>query len=409
MKIKQFEICLACLVLFLGLVPLSTSDAQTTDMPAEIVDIEPRITYDGIPRVNINQRAVSLQQSLFPSYYQTHSALRDLRWVERNDSGFVDFWQSSGPLVLHTLSELSGLEWLEGELDLYLVRYYHAVGNGEPLIIPIGGIRQGTLTESMPTDIRMQLNLIYQLSHRMLSQAERFEDDFHHPIAGHPLMQPGPHRRDNLAMLLALVTCEKIIGLDSTFSAYQSTFWKQRHPGREVFEKYLFTNWILSPGQPLTQWILAEPYNSQLVSLTRPPRAVKSQVSNKPMKYIEDLPLKGQFGFSLKIDPTNKRVIHKIDPDRIAFACGLREGDVLRSIDGKRVRNQRDLIEKIMVTYTAGGSTLQIVRDEESMTILLQPLDLGYDDVPFQLWDDDTDSLWTPPDSSSGQYSPGEY
>ena len=402
MNIKPFQITLACLIALMLVMPLSSPVSQTMDIP---VDTTPVITYEGIPRLNVTTRAIGLQQSLFPDYYQTHSALRDLRWVERNDSSFTDFWQSSGPFVLHTLSELSGLEWLEGELDLYLVRYYHSIGNGDPLIIPIGGIRQGTLTESMPTDIRMKLNLVYQLSHRMLSQAERFEEDFRHPINSHPLMQAGPHRRDNLAMLLSLVTCEKLIGLDSTFSAYQSAFWKQRHSGREVFEKYLLTNWILSPEQPLTRWILDEAYNSQLVSLTRPPRTVKSQGNDKPMKYIEDLPLKGQFGFSLKIDLTNKRVIHKIDPDRIAFACGLREGDVLRSVDGKRIRNQRDLIEKIMVTYEGGGSTLQIVREEESMTILLQPLDLGYDDIPFQLWDEETDSLSTPSDTSNEMYN----
>lgn len=385
--------------------PFSSANSQSMDLPADTTPTP--VYYEGIPRVNINSRSVSLQQSLFPDYYQTHSALRDLKWVERNDSSLTRFWAESGRFILHTLSELSGLDWLEGELDLYLVRFYHSGGNGDPLIIPVGGVRKGALTESIPSDIRMKLNLIYHLSHRMLSQAERFEADFNHPISEHPLMQSGPHRRDNLAMLLALVTCEKIIGLDSTFAAYQSAFWKQRHPGREVFEKYLLTNWVLSSARPLTRWILDEPYNSQLVALTRPPRTVRSKASDQPMKYIEDLPLKGQFGFSLKIGLTNKRVIHRIDPDRIAFACGLREGDVIRSVDGQRIRNHRDMIGKILTTYKNGGSTLQIVRDEESMTILLQPLDLGYDELPFQLWNE-TDSLFSPADSTGDGYRADE-
>jgi len=375
----------------------TTLSAQLTELTDPAEDSLPAVEYEGIPPVNLNTRSVNLQQSLYPDYYQTHSALRDLRWVERNDSALADFWRESGPFVLYTLAELSGLQWLESEIDLYLVRYYHKEGNGDPAIIPVGGVRKGALTESMPTDIRMQLNVIYQMAHRMLAQAERYDEGYQHPIARHPLMQPGVHRRDNLAMLLALVTCERLRGLDSTFAAYQSAFWQQRHPGREVFEKHLLTNWILSADQPLTRWVLDEPRNSQLVALTRPPRTVRTQDSNKSLEYIEDLPLKGSFGFSLKIDETNKRVIHKIDPDRIAFACGLREGDVIRSVDGQRIRNQRDMVEKVLATYRSGGSTLQIVRDSKSMAILLQPLDLGYDDIGFDLWNE-TDSLYTPID-----------
>lgn len=360
----------------------------------------PRYTYEGLPEVNLYPKAIELQASLFPKYYQTHSALRDLRWVERNDSAITDFWMSSGDFIMATLAQLSGLRWLESELDIYLIRYYHKVGNGDPLIIPLGGIRRGSLTESMPADSRMELNLIYQMSHRMLSQAERFPGKLTHPIASHPLMQPGPHRRDNLAMLLALVTCERLLGLDDTYAAYQSAFWKQRHPGRELFEKKLLTNWILTDKKPLTRWILDEPYNSPLVVATRPPRKVRDQDSDRPMEYIEDLPLKGLFGFSIMISRTNKRVINKIDPDRLAFACGLREGDIIRSVDGLRVRHQRDMIKKILASYDNGGSTLQIVRDKSSMTILIQPLDLGYDDLPFQI-DVGLDSLGFPLENSS--------
>ena len=368
-------------------------------------DTIPVIAYDGIPRTNIQTGAVELQQSLFPEYYQTNSALRDQQWVALNDSALIEFWHENGPFVLYTLAQLSGLEWLEGELDIYLVRYYYASGNGDPLIFPIGGIKVGGLTEALPTDIRMKLNVIYYLSQRMLAQSDRFEDDFTHSISRHPLMQPGAYRRDNLAMLLALVTCEKVIGLDSTFAAYQSAFWKQRHPGREVFEKYLLTDWVLTADKPLTQWLAAEPYSSPLVALTRPPRRTMNDADNPQIKYIENVPLKGVLGLSLRIDTDNKRVIDKIDSTRIAFACGLRAGDVIRSVDGARIRDIRDMVEKIMERYQKGGSTLQIVRDDEAMTVLIQPLDLGNDENRNDPWNP-TDSLWTPPENLN-PYAPG--
>jgi len=45
-----------------------------------------------------------------------------------------------------------------------------------------------------------------------------------------------------------MVTAQEVIGLDSTYSTYKSHFWQKRFPGREVFEKYLLSDWILTPG-----------------------------------------------------------------------------------------------------------------------------------------------------------------
>jgi hypothetical protein len=346
---------------------------------------------DELPNVSLNSRAVALQKSLYPEYYNNHSALRDMRWVARHDSAAAEFFEVKKSLILKTLSELSGLSWQEREFDVYLLRYYTTAGNGDPLIIPVGGIRRGHLTESTPDGSRMQLNLIYQLARRMLAQCVNPERDYYHPIADHPLMQPGAYRRDNLAMLLALVTAERVIGLDSTYTAYQSAFWKQRHPGREVFEQYLLNEWILSPERPLAQWVVEEPYGSRLVTITRPPRRSRTSSTGQALEYIEGLPLKGQLGFSVTVNPSNKLVVDKIDLERVAFACGLRESDIVRQVNGERVRSHKDMIEKILATFDAGGATLQVVREEENMTILLQPVDLGYDDEHY-FWPEE-DSL----------------
>ena len=127
-------------------------------------------TYNPIPKVNINDRSATLQGSLFPDYYKDHSVRSDIRWVQRNDSALTEFWRSNGSLILETLSTLSGISWHEEAFDIYFLRYYTDVGEGDPVIIPLGGIKQGPLTEAAPDGGRMQLNLIYQLSKRMLAQ-----------------------------------------------------------------------------------------------------------------------------------------------------------------------------------------------------------------------------------------------
>lgn len=356
-----------------------------------------------LPQVIFNDNAVSFQRSLYPDYYKEHSASRDLRWVQQSDSALRVFWDSLGTDILALLKDYSGLAWEERQIELHLLRFYPSLGHHDPLVIPMGGMRTGTLTEAAPEGARLEFNLIYQLAQRMLEQASMSRDPFERAIASHPLMQETPYRRDNLALLLTLVTSQQVLGMDSTYDAYQSAFYKDRTPGRIVLEKYLLGEWILSTDRPLSQWIIEEPMGSELVAATRPPRRRRTDTSTRPREYVEGLPLKGELGFSVRAGDNNQIVVDQIDVERLGFACGLREGDVIRNVDGARPRSHKDLVERLLAGLNEGGSTVTITREGSYMTILIQPLDLGYEeDDPY--WDGeyevDLDSLDVPMDDS---------
>ena len=357
--------------------------------------------YRTLPYLEVVGDAVGLQASLFPEWYHGHSARTDLAWVRQNDSTFRAFLDSNRETIVATLADYAGIEWVEGEIDLYLVRYYQSAGEGDPLIVPMGGIRKGVLATAMPSGAHQQFNLIYQLARRMLGQFDRMSASRKHPAAGHPLVQAGPFRRDNLAMLLALVTSQQVIGFDSTFMAYNSGFWQNNHPGREIFEQYLLKDWILTPDRPLTEWLMAEPYNSTLVQATRPPRRRRPSSATERV-HIQGLPIRGELGFSTRIDERNRLVIDKIDPTRLAYASGLQEGDIIRSVDGARVRNQKELVEKILAGLEGYGATLDISRENTPMTVVLQPIDLNSPDAVF-LWEEGEDTLYQPPPSGDSQ------
>ncbi len=333
-----------------------------------------------IPEVVFNDRAATFQASLYPEFYKTNSLRGDMRWVRQHDSTLVEFWHTRGDSTLWLLSQLSGLDWVEDRFDIYAVRYYPSFGSPDPLAIPVGGTRQGILAVAAPEGSVQQLNLIYQLAHRMLAQAEKSDDAFYRAMASHPLMQPTPYRRDNMALLLALVAAQQVIGLDSTFDAYQSAFWKEHTPGRTIFEQYLLSDWILTAKRPLAQWVIDEPHTSRLVAVTRPPRRTRTAATTRPRTYIEGLPLKGELGFSVRLGDNNRLTVDKIDPVRLAYACGLREGDVVRSVDNRRLRTHKQLIEYILEGLEKGGATLATLREGHNMTVLIQPLDLFVED-----------------------------
>ncbi len=327
-----------------------------------------------IPDVGINDRSVSLQASLYPEFYNTHSAARDIRWVARNDSQLVAFWSEKGDTILHILTELSGIEWYESEFNIYLVRYFPTLGAADPLIIPTGGLKNSSLIEAAPSGSHMVLNIVFQLSKRMLAQTVQPENSIYLRIADHPLMRPGPYRRDNLAMLLAIATSQNIIGLDSTYDAYRSAFWVAHTPGRQIFETYLLNKWVLTPDHTLADWIAGEPYGSRLVSVTRPPRTPQKTAWAKGRVFIEGLPLKGQLGFSVKVDETNHLVVDTIDIYRLAYACGLKVGDGIRSVNSQGVRTHRELVQLILEGLEHEGAILQILRDDLLESVVIQPM-----------------------------------
>lgn len=350
-----------------------------------------------VPHVTVNDRAVAFQSSLYPEFYKTNSVRRDMRWVQENDSLLVAFWQAKGDSTLYLLSEYSGLDWDEEGFEIYALRFYPSMGGPEPLALPLGGLRRGMLTVAAPEGCVLEFDLIYQLAQRMLMQTERSADPFVRSLAGHPLMQPTPYRRDNLALLLALVTAQDVIGIDSTFQAYQSAFMVQRTPGRRIFEENLRSQWLLSAERPLVQYLAAEPYTSELVTMTRPP--LRTTTSDSPREYVEGLPLKGELGFSVKEGENGRLVVDKIDVTRLAYACGLREGDLIRSVDGKRCRTHKELVENLLDGLDEGGATVAIQREGRYQTVIVQPMALAGEEDAYPYWEDWSDTLGGPADT----------
>jgi len=350
-----------------------------------------------IPRVHINSRSAALQASVLPRLYEHRSERRDMQWVARHDSALVAFWQTRGDTVLHVMTELAGIDWQENEFDIYLVRYYPSLGASDPLILPIGGIGDGVVTEAAPVGSQQELNLIFQLARRMLAQANCPENGVRLGISYHPLMRPGPYRFDNLALLLALATADVTLGLDSTFNAYRSAFWVNRTPGRHVFETYLKGQWNLDVHHPLAQWIAAEPYGSELVLATRAPQRLQGGSQRSSRTYVEGLPLKGQFGFSASLNSQGRLVVDKMDTFRLAYACGLREGDEIHKVDGERVRHHREFVELALERMRSGAATIEVMRNGDPMLVLLQPMGLEPDEFygppGFEYYDVPVDTL----------------
>ncbi len=112
---------------------------------------------------------------------------------------------------------------------------------------------------------------------------------------------------------------------------------------------------------------------------TRPPRQADEDYSRPQRLFVEGLPLKGELGFSTKVNDDNWLVVDQIDTYRLAYANGLREGDIIRRVDGSLVRTQRALVQKLLDRLAHPGSTtIEIVRDGQRQVMAFQKIMLPY-------------------------------
>lgn len=353
-----------------------------------------------IPVVSINDRSVPLQTAVYPDLYKTRSAEVDMKWVTESDSIARVFWKQKGDTVLHILTELAGIEWREAEFDIYLVRHFPTVGSPDPAIIPIGGIGPRGVLEEIPKDNRFILNIVYQLARRLLAQAERSAEPTAVGLTQHPLMRPTPLRRDNLAMLLALVCCQNMLGYDKANEAFESDFWDRHFPSKFIFKNYLMNKWVITPEKTLAGKILAEPKNSDLVEATRPPRPIRPPSGDgQPITQISGISPTGKLGFTVRYETGNALVVDSIDTYRLAYANGFRSGDQIKRVEGQMVRTFRDLVEKLLNGIESGGAEVEYLRDNKVQLLTFQQLALPTREEEQYYFDESEDGGAGPEDN----------
>ena len=323
-----------------------------------------------LPLVTFDSRNVELQTTLYPTYYRTEAATEDIRWVQAHTTEIDSFWLRSADSVLRTLELLAGVPWSGDDLEIVLLRYYPTIGNTEPMILPIGGLRVGSLTEAIPTGLPTKLNLIYLLANRLLLDAGRRSLDASFGLAKHPLAQSGPYFRDLLAFHLAYSAAKVLLGLDSAKAAYDDPFWQRNLPCRGLYEQYIQANWQLSEEKPLVSWLAKEPYDSRLLQAISP--LVDMTDTEVRRQTVEGLPSKGILGFSVRINDNNQLVVEKLDKTRLASKAGLKTGDLINRVAGVRPKTHKELMEMILSGLDRGSVAMQISRAGKSETILLR-------------------------------------
>jgi len=123
---------------------------------------------------------------------------------------------------------------------------------------------------------------------------------------------------------------------------------------------------IIQPGQGIGFAIpinLAKSISQQLISRGK---VIRAWIGIG----IQDLTheLRKQFGLSDK----EGVLINKIFPDSPAERADLKIGDIIKEIDGQKVRNSRELVQHVLKKEVGQEVTLKIIRDGKELTVLVK-------------------------------------
>ncbi len=309
--------------------------------------------------------------SLFPDDYPNRrKAIRACSTITAEAESLKVFWDEQGNAVLYYLSYYAGIDWIEPEFKIHIVKYYPDYACHNPITIPLTGRKTGGRIIALPQGLSHYITLFQQLSKRLLEQTA-LPGSTPYYVAGHPLMEKTKRRFDNLANLLALRTIADFTDIDTVLSIFKSAHWKKREPGQEVLFNYFMDKWNLSGDTTLAYLIASEPYSSKLVALTRPPVKRKRRASGWGNHQLQPPP-GGILGLSVARDRSGFFKVVDIDTLKLAFVSGLRKDDLIRNIDGAAPRNIKQLFSLIM-EHLEEGAHVNIVRDDEPDAVIIYP------------------------------------
>lgn len=333
---------------------------------------------DSLPKVSFIRGSADYLMALNADLYPSAQDLKaESRWIRRQSKELGRFWEQYGDSVLVSLATYAGLPWTVSHIKIHYVRYLSDWELPNPPTMPLGGKRVAGIIEAGPVGAERIVQLIHLLAHQLLSSASRLR----YPELNHPLLKRSPYHRENITELLALSVAADILDHERLLATLNSPSYARRRPGYDLFFSDLWGIWTLSATLPLIDYLRQEAFDGLVrYHADSTLEASNYKVEVKLVATQRQLPPGGQFGLALEVVASGLKVTDS-DPDRLAFAYGIFEGDIIRSVNGQPARILREFFSELLSTYESAGATLRIRRGSEEFSLIIK---LAPADTPLE-------------------------
>jgi PDZ domain len=370
---KGYGAVLFLALVILWLLPSPLQARKKAELPFDTSStVEFHGSVDSIPEVRFITGNAGYLLALNADLYPTPADVRaETRWIRRHSKDLKLFWAHYGDSALASMATYAGIPWSQREIRIDLVRYLSTWELSSPATIPLGGRRLAGIMVAGPSGAEQILQLLHVLAHQLINQTSRLE----YPQINHALMKKTPYHLENIIELLALSVAADILSHDKLLEAINSANYARRHPGFDLFFSDLWEIWTLSADYPLIKYLAEEPFSGSVRFRADSTLAANTiRKSKKQTAHQRDIPPGGQMGIALEQTASGLKVLDA-DPERLAFAYGISEGDVIRTINGATAKNLREFYGELLSTYETTGAKLRVRRgsDEFTVTILVAP------------------------------------
>lgn len=318
-----------------------------------------------VPVVRFHVGGEELAPVAYPERYRSASDVEaDVEWTRSHSRDLREWWAERGPLYLRRVTDLAGLAWEVDAVDVYLVRYWPVVSIERPLVLALDAIRSSGGVVDLPDDEDLRVLLLaHQVVHYLLDPDQPTARD---RVYDHPFLEPGDFALESMVNWLTYEALTDLWGADRLRRATDTDLWRGYNPNHAFVTEELRPTWRLSRTRPLRVWLEQHPEGSDVFDLAE--RYEREAVGVPRRDEERVVPREGatgtDYGVDLGADYEGRIVVAYVDEASPAARAGLRQGDLLSTIEGRSVDGLDDAGRRLRESWRENEEiNLSVLRD----------------------------------------------
>lgn len=292
-----------------------------------------------VPVVRFHVENGEILGLVYPSRYTagTDALAEDRAWVREASEDLVEWWDRRGALFLQRVADLAGLDWPYRDIDVYLVRFFPTISIQHPLVLALDAVRsRGGELEVPDDDDLLVLLLAHQVAHYALDDPDFLPVDEIDPVYDHPFLAPGNFSVEAMVNWVTYTALEEVWDRERLVDATSTDLWRTYNPNHGFVVDELRPRWRLSRRNTLREFLEENPPGSEIFRVreayVRESRTDAGEAEREPEN------LSGtEHGFDLGASFDGDVFVSYVDRGSPADRAGLRQGDVIATIEGRAV------------------------------------------------------------------------
>jgi len=330
-----------------------------------------------VPIVRFHYDNGELLQFIYPSRYGgAGSALaQDAAWTRDEAEDLERWWERQGSVFLDRVADLSGLDWPYRDIDVYLVRFWPTISIQHPLVLALDAVlnESGELEGPDDEDLRTLL-LAHQVTHYLLDDPDFLPEDEIDPVYGHPFLEPGNYSVEAMVNWVTYSALEEIWGRERLSEATSTELWGLYNPNHGFVVDELRPRWQLTRRNTLREYLETNPPESEIFRVREAYLRQARTGAAEPEPERENLSGTA-YGFDLGESFGGDVFVSYVDAGSPADVAGLRQGDVLATIEGRPLEDDRlaDTKRRIDASWEENREVnLSVMRNGEEVFVTVR-------------------------------------